>query len=48
METFDLLLQIVDGHVLELDLFSTIDIRGICDNTDRHAGAWDVREPIKS
>ena len=47
VETLDLLLQIVDGHVLELDLLSAINIRGICDNTDGHAGTWDVREPMK-
>jgi len=38
------LLQVVDGHVLELDLFCAIDIGGIGKNADRHAGAGDIGE----
>jgi hypothetical protein len=38
------LLQVIDGHVLQLNLLSTIDIVGISENADGHAGTRDIRE----
>lgn len=38
------LLQIVGGHVLLLNLLSTIDVGGISKNADVHAGTGDVGE----
>ena len=46
METFKLLLQIVNRHILEFDLLSTVDIGSVCYNTNGHAGAWNIREPM--
>ena len=40
----NLLLQVINGHVLELDLLSTIDIVGIGKNADGHARTGDVGE----
>ena len=39
------LLEIVDRHVLELDRLSTVDVSGIGENADGHAGAGNVGEP---
>ena len=39
------LLQVVDGHVLKLDLLSTIDVVGIGENAQGHARAGNVGEP---
>jgi len=36
------LLQIVDGHVLQVNLLSTIDIGSICENADGHARAGNI------
>jgi hypothetical protein len=41
----NLLLQVVNGHVLELNLLGTIDIGGIGENADGHARTRNVREP---
>jgi len=38
------LLQVVDGHVLDLDLLSSIDIGSISENADGHPGSGDVGE----
>ena len=39
------LLQVVNGHVLEVDLLGAIDVEGIGENADGHARAGDVGEP---
>ena len=39
------LLQVVNGHVFEVNALSTIDIVGIGENADGHAGAGNVGEP---
>ena len=39
------LLQVVNGHVLEVDLLSTVDVGGIGENADGHARAGDVGKP---
>lgn len=39
------LLQVVDGHVLKLNLLSTIDVVGIGENAQGHARAGNVGEP---
>ena len=44
----DLLLQVVDGHVLKVNLLGTIDVRSICENADGHARAGDVGEPARA
>jgi len=36
------LFQIIHGHVLEIDLFSTIYIGGVSENADGHARAGDI------
>lgn len=41
------LLQIVDRHVLQIDLFGTIDICGICENADGHTRTGDIGQPIR-
>jgi len=38
------LLQVINGHVLELNLFCAIDISGISKNAEGHAGARDIGE----
>ena len=38
------LLQVVDGHVLEIDLLSTVDVGSISKNADRHPWPGDVWE----
>lgn len=38
----DALFQVINGHILEFDLLSTIDIGGIGENANGHAGAGDV------
>ena len=38
------LLQVVDRHVLEVDLFSTIDIGGISEDTNGHPWPGDIWE----
>ena len=40
----DALLQVINGHVLELDLLGTVDVGGIGENADGHAGTGDVGE----
>ena len=42
-----LLLQIVNGHVLEIDLLSTIDVGGIGKNANGHARAGDIGKPVR-
>ncbi len=44
----DVLFQIVDGHVLELNLFGTIDVSSIGENADRHPGTRNIGEPASS
>ena len=39
------LLEVIHGHVLEVDLLGTVDVGGIGENADGHAGAGDVGEP---
>jgi len=41
------LLEVVNGHVLELYLLCTIDIVGIGENADGHPGTGNVGEPAK-
>jgi len=41
------LLEIVNRHVLKLDLFGTIDVGGIGENAKRHAGAGNIGKPTK-
>jgi len=38
------LLQVIHGHVFEFDLFRTIDIGGVGENADGHAGSGNVGE----
>jgi len=38
------LLQVIDRHVLEIDLLSTVDIRGISKNANRHPWPGDIWE----
>jgi hypothetical protein len=38
------LLQVIDRHVLEVDLLSTVDVGGIGKNTDRHPWSGDIWE----
>jgi hypothetical protein len=40
------LFEIVDRHVLKLNLFGTIDIGGISKNADGHARSGDIWESI--
>lgn len=39
------LFKIVDAHILELDLFCTINVGSIGENADGHAGTGDIGEP---
>ena len=39
------LLQVVDGHVLEVDLLRTVDVGDVGKNANRHARAGHIREP---
>ena len=39
------LLQVIDAHVFEVNLLSTIDIVGVTKQADAHSGSWDVGEP---
>ena len=41
----NVLLQVADGHVLELDLLGTIDVVGIGEEADGHAGTGHIGEP---
>lgn len=45
LQVVDALLQVINGHVLEVNLFSTIDIIGISENADGHAGARNMGKP---
>ena len=40
------LLQVVDRHVLEVNLLRTIDVGGISKNTNRHPWPGDIRESV--
>ena len=40
------LLQVVDRHVLEVNLLSTVDVGGIGKNANRHPWPGDVRESV--
>ena len=42
------LFQIINRHVLELNLLGTIDIGSISKNADGHARTRNVREPVKN
>ena len=39
------LLQVINRHVLEVDLLGTVDVGGIGENADGHARAGNVGEP---
>lgn len=39
------LLQIIHGHVLQVDLLRTVNVRSISENTDRHARAGHIGQP---
>lgn len=39
-----MLLQVINRHVLELDLLGPIDVCGICENADGHTGTGDMGE----
>ena len=39
------LLQIIHGHVLQVNLLRTIDVRRISENAYRHARAGHIRQP---
>ena len=39
------LLQVVDGHVLKVNLLGPVDVGGIGKNADGHAGTRDVGQP---
>ena len=41
------LLQVVNGHVLKVDLLGTIDVCSICENADGHARTRDVGKPVR-
>jgi hypothetical protein len=45
-EPWHKLLQIVDGHILQVDLFSTIDVSGISENANGHSWPGDIWESI--
>ena len=42
-----ILLEIVNRHVLELDLLGTIDVGSIGENAKRHAGAGNIGKSIR-
>ena len=44
--TGDALLEVVDGHVLEVDLLRAVDVGRVGEDAQGHARARDVREPI--
>ena len=39
------LLQVINGHVLKVDLLRAVDVMRVGKNTDRHARTGDIREP---
>jgi len=41
------LLQIIDGHVLKVDLLSAVDIGGIGQNANRHPRPGDIWESAR-
>ena len=41
------LLQVIDRHILEVNLLSPVDIGGISEDTDRHPWPGDIWESIK-
>lgn len=41
------LLQVIDGHVLEVDLLGTVDVCGIGKNANRHPWPGDIGESAK-
>ena len=41
------LLQVVERLVLEVDLLRAVNVGGIRENADGHAGARDMRKPAK-
>jgi hypothetical protein len=40
------LLQVINGHVLEVDLLSTVDVGGISENANRHPWPGDIWESV--
>lgn len=42
------LLQVINGHVLEVNLLGAIDVGGIGENADGHARAGDMGEPERT
>ena len=41
------LLQVIDGHVLEIDLLSAVDVGSVCENTNRHPWSGDIWESTR-
>ena len=41
------LLQVVNRHVFEIDLFGAVDVGGISKNADRHPWPGNVWEPVQ-
>ena len=41
----NVLLQVINGHVLKVDLLGTVDVGSIGENADGHAGAGDMGQP---
>ena len=41
------LLQVIDGHVLEVDLLSAIDVGRICKNANGHPWPGDIWESVR-
>ena len=39
------LFQVIDRHVLEVDLFSTVDVGGVGKDADGHPRPGNIREP---
>lgn len=44
-QVIGVLLQVIDGHVLEVDLLGTIDVGGISENANGHAGTRNMGKP---
>ena len=43
----DTLLEVINAHVFKVDLLSTIDVGGIGENADGHAGTGDVGKSVE-
>ena len=40
------LFEVINRHVLKVNLLRTVDVCRICENADGHAGTRDIREPM--